>query len=238
MQKRWKNLRDHFSKELKKKKTMKSGSGASSHTPYIYFTRLQFLESCVSNKETINNWEDEDRDNTQVEEREADNEDMEIIPTSTPAQGKKRKALDPVDKQFVDILNKSILLREQALSKNEEDEDKLFCLSLYKELKKVPEHGRIMTKIKLLETIQKAQNFYSPAPILEQLRPMCNQQYQGHFNEAPNTAQPSWQATAGPFQAPHPRPTTNYMPNNMQNSITSPTDSYSSEQGSEILELY
>lgn len=81
LQKRWKNLRDHFSKELKKKKTMKSGSGASSHTPYIYFTRLQFLESCVSNKETINNWEDEDRDNTQVEEREADNEDMEIIPT-------------------------------------------------------------------------------------------------------------------------------------------------------------
>ncbi|XP_039278818.1 uncharacterized protein LOC111055173 [Nilaparvata lugens] len=131
LQKRWKNLRYHFSKELKKKKTMKSGSGAINHTPYIYFTRLQFLESCVSNKETINNWEDEDTQNTQVEENEADNEDVEIRPADTPAtKGKKRKALDPVEQQFTDILNKSILLREQSIDKNEEDEDKLFCLSL------------------------------------------------------------------------------------------------------------
>lgn len=220
---------------------MKSGSGAINHTPYIYFTRLQFLESCVSNKETINNWEDEDTQNTQVEENEADNEDVEIRPADTPAtKGKKRKALDPVEQQFTDILNKSILLREQSINKNEEDEDKLFCLSLYKELKKVPEHGRIATKIKLLETIQKAQNFYSPAPILEPMRPRFNpnHQYQGQFNEATSALQSSWQANAGPSHAPPSLSAISYMQNNMQSSVTSPTDSYLSDQSKDILELY
>lgn len=202
----------------------------------MYFKRLQFLESSVSNKETINNWETEEIENTLVEEKDADNEDMEIRPAGTPATGKKRKSLDSVEKQFVEILNKSISLREKS-HKNEEDEDKLFCLSLYKELKKVPEHGRIGTKIKLLETIQKAQHFYCPVPTLDCLRPIYNQ---GPQYQALSTAQSSWQASAGPSQAPRSTTSTSYMPTNTRNtpSVISPTDSYSSEQGSELLDLY
>lgn len=63
----------------------------------------------------------------------------------------KRFKMNPIDKQFVDILNKSVALREQRQTEiPKEDDDKLFCMSLYKELKKVPEHGRIRTKIQLL----------------------------------------------------------------------------------------
>lgn len=72
--------------------------------------------------------------------------------------------MNPIDKQFEDILNKSVALREQWQTEiPKEDDDKLFCMSLYKELKKVPEHGRIRTKIQLLEVIQRAQDFYSPS---------------------------------------------------------------------------
>lgn len=71
----------------------------------------------------------------------------------------------PVDKHFSDILNKSMLLREKRQSVNSnQDEDKRFCLSSYKELKKVPEHGLIRTIVQILGVIQRAQDFDNPPP--------------------------------------------------------------------------
>ncbi|XP_049782528.1 uncharacterized protein LOC126184203 [Schistocerca cancellata] len=158
LQKRWKSLRDNFARELKRRKTKISGSGEC-----IYFSRLQFLENTVSNKETTSNLDDHGQDTVILEEEEAATDDLNRPEQSTENPvGKKKIKLNPVDNHFSDILNKSILLREQReTEKNNEDEDKLFCLSLYKELKKVPEHGKIRTKIQLLETIQRALDFYN-----------------------------------------------------------------------------
>lgn len=69
--------------------------------------------------------------------------------------------MNAVDKQILDILQKSLNAKEQnekGLTKG--DDDKLFCLSLYSELKKVPENQRLTTKIQLLNVIKEAQNYH------------------------------------------------------------------------------
>ncbi|XP_046684468.1 uncharacterized protein LOC124370191 [Homalodisca vitripennis] len=76
LQKRWKSLRDNFARELRKRKTKKSGSGASNSTPYIYFSRLKYLENTVNKKLTTSNLDDHDKENVTLEEGEADTEDL------------------------------------------------------------------------------------------------------------------------------------------------------------------
>lgn len=161
MQKKWKHVRDNFSRELKKQKSLKSGSGASKSNPYIYFQRLMFLESTLRDKPTTSNLE------SPVEEENDAFEDLQSAPAGTSAlsrttESNKRLKMNAVDKQFIDILNKSVAIREKRASEiPQEDEDKMFCLSLYKELQKVPEHGRIRTKIQMLEVLQRAQEYYN-----------------------------------------------------------------------------
>lgn len=75
----------------------------------------------------------------------ADIKDVNVPATTTTTLVSSNKfKLNPVDKHFSDILNKSMLLREKRQSVNSnQDKDKRFCLSSYKEFKKVPEHGLI-----------------------------------------------------------------------------------------------
>lgn len=139
MQKKFKHVRDNFSREFKKEKTLKSGSGASKSNPYIYFQRLMFLQPTVTNKITTSNLES----NSQLEE-ETEFEDLQLA-LDGPSKGavdrnvgnNKRFNMNPIDKQFVDILNKSVALRERRQTEiPKEDDDKFFCKYLYKALKK------------------------------------------------------------------------------------------------------
>lgn len=71
-------------------------------------------------------------------------------------QNKKLK-LNPAEKHFTDILEGNLLERRKE-EENRNYDDKLFCLSLYKELKKVPGNLRLMAKIEMLNVIQRAQS--------------------------------------------------------------------------------
>jgi hypothetical protein len=59
-QRRWKSLRDSYTKELAKEK---SGSGASGRRQYVFFEPLRFLETSV--KSTLNSIVDENEDRYQ-----------------------------------------------------------------------------------------------------------------------------------------------------------------------------
>ncbi|XP_076047830.1 uncharacterized protein LOC143029186 isoform X2 [Oratosquilla oratoria] len=176
LQKKWKNLRDSYVKELRKFRALPSGSGSKAVSTYIYFKRLQFLESSVSNKETTNNLE---KDTTGVDPSYDQtpltcmyDEDVTVerlVNGSSP--GKKKLKLDPVDKHFADILEKSLLFRRKE-EEQQDDEDRLFCLSLSKEMKKVPENRRLMAKIEIMNVIQRAQLVHNP--------PSHGQQYTVH----------------------------------------------------------
>lgn len=54
----------------------------------------------------------------------------------------KKIKLNPADEHFANILEKSMAQRYVPEKKDEDDEDKLFCLSLVKEIKKVSEDKR------------------------------------------------------------------------------------------------
>lgn len=233
LQKRWKNLRDSFARELRKKKTTKSGSAAVKSTPYIYFQRLMFLENTMRNKETQSSIEEDETTVLQDVDERSDNEDL-TMPQRPLSSGIKRPKMNPVDKHFSDILTKSISLRESQTLPESDDEDKLFCLSLYKELKKVPQHVRIRTKIQLLEVIQRAQEIhtqpqaYAPTPH----NPPYNHK---PYSQGPSTTGYALQRTAHNFMNPHVPVSHNFNePHPTQ--ATSPTDSVMSQES--LMELY
>ena len=67
--------------------------------------------------------------------------------------------MHPVDKQVIQLLENSLASKQkQEKQLLEQDDDKLFCLSLFTEIKKFPENRRLKTKIELLNVLQKAQN--------------------------------------------------------------------------------
>lgn len=152
LQKKWKGLRDGFVREMKKKKTTPSGSGASGKAKYIYFERLMFLERSTRNKITESNI---NTASVAAEEQEfsGDGEDVMRPPRS---QTKKKKKLNAADEEFLSIIKTNLASGNQPQTSNqvESDDDKLFCLSLHKELVKVPEENRLQTKIELMKVLQ------------------------------------------------------------------------------------
>lgn len=155
LQKKWKGLRDGFVREMKKNKTTPSGSGASGKSKYIYFERLMFLERSTRNKTTDSNI---NTTPAAAEERDfsGDGEDVMRPPVS---QGKKKKKLNAADEEFLAIIKTNLAAKNQPHTSNqgEFDDDKLFCLSLHKELIKIPEEIRLQTKIELMRVLQAQQ---------------------------------------------------------------------------------
>lgn len=194
LQKKWKGLRDGFVREMKKKKNAPSGSGAASKTSYIYFNRLMFLERSVNNKSTESNISTDIEQNSSV-----DGEDvMRPPPTSGPS---KKKKISAADAEFLSIIQKNVLSGNQSRPciTEENDDDKLFCLSLHKELLKVPESNRLETKIALLHVLQNGQQGLSQTPSPTTTRPgyMTPNDHTQYSTQTPisHHSTPSFQST-------------------------------------------
>lgn len=161
LQKKWKGLRDGFVREMKKNKTTPSGSGASGKSKYLYFERLMFLERSTRSRTTDSNINTtpvaaEDNDFS------GDGEDVMRPPVS---QAKKKKKLSAADEEFLTIIKTNVASGNQPSNQTESDDDKLFCMSLHKELLKVPDENRLQTKIELMKVLQaqQARSAYLPS---------------------------------------------------------------------------
>lgn len=64
----------------------------------------------------------------------------------------KKNKNDDIGRELIGILNKNLETKNV-----DDDEDRLFFLSLVKDYKKVPEHLRMQTKLNVLKVIQEAQ---------------------------------------------------------------------------------
>lgn len=150
MQKKWKNLRDAYVKELKKK-NLKSGSGASTSS-YGYFQRLGFLKQVVQKKVTDNSLDLVDTSEN-IDSNNVKSSSIEHLP-------RKKYKLNPADEHFANILERSIDARNKNVTekKEDDDEDKLFCLSLVKEIKKVSENRRLKLKIEMYNLLERYQS--------------------------------------------------------------------------------
>lgn len=154
-------------------KQVKSGSGASVRSSYLYYRRLQFLQPTIKINSTESNFETAEVGDDEDVESATENLIEEDSPSAsnkegifkTPNHQRKKLKLHPADEYFAKIIEKSLNQRNVA-EKKEDDEDKSFCLSLVKEIKKVPEAMRLKTKIEIYNLILKNQSVSTqPQPL-------------------------------------------------------------------------
>lgn len=143
LQKKWKSLRDNYVTEAKK--IIKSGSGTSKNSTYIHFERLRFLQKSIEKNITESSFCTNDENPKRALDINDENKAFKT-PNEMQHTSKKKLKLNPADEHFANIQERS-LAQKQVPEKQEEDEDKLFCLSLWKEIKKVPESKRLKLKI-------------------------------------------------------------------------------------------
>lgn len=112
------------------------------------------------------------------------NDENETFKTPNENQhtSKKKLKLNPADEHFDNILERS-LAQKQVPEKQEDDEDKLYCLSLLKDIKKVPETKRLKLKIDIYNLILQNQTI-SPPSRYHSL--MYSQQYMQSNSGYPN----------------------------------------------------
>ncbi|KAF5275786.1 hypothetical protein FQR65_LT16531 [Abscondita terminalis] len=150
------NLRDVYVRDMKKLKTLKSGSAAMTKSTSAYFQRLTFLQPTVQKNQSDSSFQVEDDNINDTSESIDGNIDSNLRPPSENPPTTKKFKLHPADEHFAKILEKSMNQRK-LIQKEEEDEDKLFCLSLFKEIKKVPENNRLRLKIEIYNLIARQQ---------------------------------------------------------------------------------
>lgn len=144
LQKRWKGIRSSYTRELKRQKHVKSGSVANNRkSEYIHFQHLTFLQNVV----TI-------RDTPEEEEEVWSTEEVGEPPKKIMKK-KSKPHIAGDDESLGRTLSNSIELI-QRLERAEEDEDRMFLLSLHSTLKGLPRNRKMETKIKILTILNEA----------------------------------------------------------------------------------
>lgn len=188
LQRRWKSLRDCYTREVNSKQ--KSGSAASGRKQYVFFSQLSFLKPATTNKVTVSNLDgDENGDG----EKQQQHQDSQETPSRSPAYKRKRYGGLPSEQRLYDVLAKSVETRMENQKLLEDDDDRLFLLSLVKEMKKVPEHLKIEAKFDILNVFKKYQTKYTfPHPVS-----------QFHHAPGPSHCYPCNPSNPASFQVPY-----------------------------------
>ena len=155
----WKNLRDGFSKCLKKRDLLtRSGAGAAVLPQCQFFRELQFIKNAVTNRATHSNLNVQHHlmeDNGEVEELELV-QSMQIPQQSESticgSQRKKRlcqKTKQGEVSQDTQNLDKAIVHYLQKENAGKENADEMFCKSLVPILSTLPPQKNRRAKIKI-----------------------------------------------------------------------------------------
>lgn len=214
MQKKWKNIRDSFLRELRRIKCTKSGSAAARKSPYIYFKQLLFLKPTVEQNNTDSNLND-------VEDN-VDNPILESVSQATPRSKKKKVESNIEREDLVSILKESINSRNERELRYENDSDRMFLLSLLNDFKKIPESAKMSAKIEIFNVIHRAQcgrhdlvhmeprTSYTQPGHSRTSYPSYHQEcHQGYFSQAADSRRPT---VSRPVESPQDAysPETNY----------------------------
>lgn len=127
-------------------KNTKSGSSASHKTPYIYFKQLLFLKNTVGNLNTESSITEEEKSTT-------DQEPLGPYSRENIVGRKKKKPSDDGTRELLETLNKCIDTRKNNADILEQDEDRMFLLSLLSSFRKIPDHKKPAAKIQLITMI-------------------------------------------------------------------------------------
>ncbi|XP_066939604.1 uncharacterized protein [Macrobrachium rosenbergii] len=164
VQKKWKGIRSCYARELLKKKQEKSGSGACGRKQYVYFEALRFLETV--SKHTASNMDEETNQDNEHEDSQELGQEMQTWETEK-RPGKRShnqsRNIKSTDDELIELLKKKAL-RENQQATNENDEDRMFLLSLVTQLHKVPADRKLKLKQDIIATIYQAQQVYQQWP--------------------------------------------------------------------------
>ncbi|XP_063390885.1 uncharacterized protein LOC134676424 [Cydia fagiglandana] len=141
LRKKWRNVRDCF---VKVHKAKTKGCDDKKKIHYAHYDNLLFLAETVSGNTVFN-----------VADFKNETHNDEDDPLSV-VRLKKRRNIDPLESGD-SALNKKEKTQERERNMAEEEEDRMFFLSLVKEFNKIPEYSRIQAKIDLLQVIKDAQ---------------------------------------------------------------------------------
>ncbi|XP_049765035.1 uncharacterized protein LOC126094603 [Schistocerca cancellata] len=145
LQQKWKTIRTSFSKELKRIAGAKSGSAALRKSPNVYFEQLQFLKETV-----VDNITQGSLDETDIAES-----NYGSCGIQSPSMPRKKQKSN--DDRLIDVLQQSIALKEECERHPESDSDRLFLLSLLEDMKKIPVHCKLTTKMEVIDIIKRVQ---------------------------------------------------------------------------------
>ncbi|KAK9892588.1 hypothetical protein WA026_020970 [Henosepilachna vigintioctopunctata] len=149
IQKKWKTLRDGYTRYAKKIKP-KSGSAALNIRPYAYYQQMSFLKVIIEDRPDKTNSLQES-EHTEITSEESENRQNKI-----PRERNKRKLTTTITDEnvLIEELSKRFDEKSQNSRIDNEDEDKLFLLSLVGEFKKINEHYKLNAKTEILNVVK------------------------------------------------------------------------------------
>ncbi|XP_077300365.1 uncharacterized protein LOC143921112 [Arctopsyche grandis] len=159
IQKKWKSIRDAFSRELKKNNS-KSGSGTKISKPYAYFNNLLFLKPLYETKPK----EQDNTDGNEILNIEDDINDDHInasdiyVQTTKPSTSGKRK----YEEHLFKILADSVLNKRRNMETGDNDPDKQFLLSLLPDLKNMDQSTKFDVKFDIMSVMKRYKDFNKP----------------------------------------------------------------------------
>ncbi|XP_063218697.1 uncharacterized protein LOC134528960 [Bacillus rossius redtenbacheri] len=143
LQRKWKNLRDCFRRELAKQRNCKSGSAADGRKQYIYFQQLTFLLPVCDTKPTT---EESPDLHTQATPAAA---------TSTAPTSLKRKKPSPETEELELLQSLRRNMEKRHAGREEEDSDRHFLLSLLPYFKRLPDDMKLEVQSDFLNTLRR-----------------------------------------------------------------------------------
>lgn len=159
VQRKWKNLRDCFRKEINLQKSSKSGDGRTKRRKYLYFEQLMFLMPSMESRDTSGNYSPPQSHDTGDEEQDdsvsqpatvtaiASSHQPSTSGTSASHRGQTKKRKYPTyEESLLHIISQ----------KNEDvDEDKSFLMSLLPSFKKLSPQQKLTTKVEYLQVLNR-----------------------------------------------------------------------------------
>ncbi|KAG8246585.1 hypothetical protein J6590_081413 [Homalodisca vitripennis] len=147
IQKKWRHLKNSFCREKRRISGAKSGGAADRKTPYG--TPPVITQSSIDRQDPVDLQEP------------TENIDLPNGPYQSRVVTKKRKSVDKVGKQLINVLKNSSEERKKFEKEVLEDEDKLFMMSLVNDFKNIPQEMKLSAKRQILTVIEQHQHGFS-----------------------------------------------------------------------------
>ncbi|XP_039281497.1 uncharacterized protein LOC120350778 [Nilaparvata lugens] len=194
IQKKWKALRDAYLRSLRTQ-IVKSGSGASKRRPYPYQQQMAFLRPVMENRQTSGNMAPEEVGDVNAEEEEDDQQpdDLGPPPIKKPA-GKPKKG--NFETQLLEILKEQSTPNPPPGPSDDNDDNKLFLLSLLPKMRQLSENASLQFRIQVMQCLQecysksKMESNCSNAQQLNLARATSSQQFHNQCDGLKDTFSP------------------------------------------------